>query len=290
MGFDSVAISVVIPVFEGGINLSLALASVAAQTLAPLEILVVDDASSAPPHEIVARAGLPARLLTSPQNNGPAAARNLGVRHARGRFIAFLDADDLWLPGKLAAQAAAALARPDPDDVVCVAETWELWPQGERRRPRWRPEESALGDFFFLRSGVMQTSSMFVSARLAQAFPFDARLRQYEDILLLLALERAGADFVFQDEKLFVWRRGHGGRQLSRRLHYASGLAFGEAARGLLSARAAAAFRARHFGPALLRRDPLAFARAALKAWRLGAVDARGLAGAVRRSLSVELY
>ena len=136
----------------------------------------------------------------------------------------------------------------------------------------------------------MQTSSLFVAAKLARAHPFEEGLRQYEDHAFLLGLEAAGADFVFQDEKLFVWRRGHGGRQLSQRLHYASGRAFLDAARDKLSRQAAAAFETRHFGPALLRRRPLAFADAAFRAWRLGAVSARGLAGAVKRSLTVEVY
>ena len=104
---DVASVSVVIPVFEARETLKAALASVAAQTLQPLEILVVDDASPVPP-DVPA----PARTLRAPRNRGPAAARNLGIAAARGRFVAFLDADDLWLPGKLAAQAEAALARP----------------------------------------------------------------------------------------------------------------------------------------------------------------------------------
>jgi len=282
---DEASISVVIPFFGAHEALKAALASVAAQTLAPMEVLVIDDASPEPPD-----VSDTIRLLRLAKNCGPAAARNVAIAGARGRFLAFLDADDLWAPGKLKAQAAAALARPDPDACVCVAETWERWPDGDRRRARWRPEDGPLGDFFFVRSGVMQTSSLFVATALARAHGFDARLRQYEDLQFLLDLEGAGADFVFQDEKLFVWRRGHGGRQLSQRLHFASGRAFLDAAGPRLSPRASAAFEARHFGPALLRRQPLAFAGAAFRAWRLGGVSARGLAGAVMRSLEVEVY
>lgn len=281
---NEATISVVIPFFNEPANLAAALASVAAQTLQPLEILVVDDGAPVAP-DVQA----PVRLLKTGRNLGPAAARNLGVAAACGRFIAFLDADDLWLPDKLRVQAAAALARPDPDACVCVAQTFERWPQGDRRRARWRPQEEALGDYLFVNSGLMQTSSLFVATKLARAHPFDERLRQYEDLALLLDLERGGADFVFQDEKLFVWRRGQK-RQLSQRLNYSSGLAFLDAQRPHLSAKVAAAFEARHFGPALLRRRPLVFAKAALRAWRLGAVSARGLAGVLRRSLQVEVY
>jgi glycosyltransferase involved in cell wall biosynthesis len=282
---EPASVSVVIPVFGAGEGLRAALDSVAAQTLAPLEIIVVDDASPVLP-DVDAEV----RLIRLAQNRGPAVARNQGVAQARGRFVAFLDADDLWLPGKLEAQAKAALARPDPDACVCIAETWERWPQGDRRRARWRPETGPLGDFLFVRSGVMQTSSLFVATRLAAANPFDARLRQFEDWQFLLGLEAAGADFVFQDEKLFVWRRDHGGPQLSGRLHFASGRAFLDVARPRLTRQAAAAFEARHFGPALARRHPLAFTRAAFRAWRLGAVSARGIAGAVKRSLETEIY
>ncbi len=97
-----VPISVVIPAYNAADFLADALASVAAQTVAPFEVIVVDDASVDETAEIAMRAG--AHVVRLERNGGVAAARNAGIAIARAPWIAFLDADDLWHADKLAAQ------------------------------------------------------------------------------------------------------------------------------------------------------------------------------------------
>jgi glycosyltransferase involved in cell wall biosynthesis len=92
-------VSVVIPC-HGGETLGRALDSVFAQTLPPLEIIVVDDASPTP----VTADGV--RVLRLERNVGPAEARNAGWEAARGTYVAFLDSDDAWHPRKLELQTA----------------------------------------------------------------------------------------------------------------------------------------------------------------------------------------
>lgn len=104
-------ISVIIPVYNGERFLVEAIRSVLDQTLPPDEIIVVDDGSTDDGAAIARSFGSPVRVLTQ-ANLGPAAARNLGVAHAAGDLLAFLDADDLWLPDKLARQAQ--MLRDDP--------------------------------------------------------------------------------------------------------------------------------------------------------------------------------
>ena len=110
-------ISCIVPVFNGERYISEALDSILAQTYRPLEILVVDDGSADGTGVVFAGYGAPVRYLPQP-NAGQAAARNLGLSAARGEFVAFLDADDLWHPEKLARQMARFEARPDLD--MCV--------------------------------------------------------------------------------------------------------------------------------------------------------------------------
>lgn len=100
----SPAISVVIPAYNAEAFVARAIESVLAQTLPVLEVLVVDDGSRDKTADVVTRCGGPVRLLRQ-ANSGPAAARNHGVREARGEWIAFLDADDAWLTAKLEIQA-----------------------------------------------------------------------------------------------------------------------------------------------------------------------------------------
>ncbi len=98
-------VSVITPVYNASRSLPETLASVHAQTLTDWEHLLVDDGStdnSVPIIEAAASEDARIRLLRSPQNGGPSLARNLAIEAATGRFLAFLDADDLWLREKLA--------------------------------------------------------------------------------------------------------------------------------------------------------------------------------------------
>jgi glycosyltransferase involved in cell wall biosynthesis len=96
-------ISVVIPAYNAERFLPRCLASVFAQTLAPYEVIVVDDGSTDGTAQIAEELGA---TVVRRANGGAAAARNTGVRHATGEWIAMLDADDWWDPRKLALQAA----------------------------------------------------------------------------------------------------------------------------------------------------------------------------------------
>lgn len=106
-------VSVVIPAFRSHASIGRALASVHAQTLPPLEVIIVDDASPAEEFDRLqaevrgfdwSRIGL--TILALPENRGPASARNAGWDRARGDYVAFLDSDDAWHPDKLQRQVA----------------------------------------------------------------------------------------------------------------------------------------------------------------------------------------
>jgi glycosyltransferase involved in cell wall biosynthesis len=104
-------VSVIIPVYNGERYLSAAIESVLAQTVLPLEIVIVDDGST-DESKMVARRFVPNVRVVTQSNGGPAAARNRGVGLARGDFLAFLDADDLWVSNKLQRQLQALAADP----------------------------------------------------------------------------------------------------------------------------------------------------------------------------------
>ncbi len=122
------SISVIIPSFDRVAVLPRAIDSVLAQTLAPVEIIVVDDGSADGTAEMVAARFPQVRLLRQ-ENRGVSAARNAGIAIARGGWLAFLDSDDEWLPGKLAAQREV-LAE-NPDCRLCHAE--EIWIRNGKR-------------------------------------------------------------------------------------------------------------------------------------------------------------
>jgi hypothetical protein len=97
---ESTLISVVIPVHNGARFLPEAIGSVLAQDHEPLELIVVDDGSTDDLERVVADLPVEVTYLRQSQQ-GPAAARNAGIRAARGDIVAFLDVDDLWPPGVL---------------------------------------------------------------------------------------------------------------------------------------------------------------------------------------------
>lgn len=116
-------VSVVIPLHNGEETIQRTLASVLDQSWSNLEVVVVDDGSTDDGPALVGRcAALDRRVrLVRQANAGVAAARNLGARDARGDFLAFVDADDLWAPEKIELQMAAMLAGGDP---VGLIYTW----------------------------------------------------------------------------------------------------------------------------------------------------------------------
>src|SRR5262245_5211459 len=119
---ESPAVSIVIPAYRASHCVPDALASVFRQTFTDFEVIVVNDGS--PDTAALTRAVAPysTRVRYIAQTNrGAAAARNTGIRMARGEFIAFLDADDIWLASFLECQMAALAVRPRHALVYCDA-------------------------------------------------------------------------------------------------------------------------------------------------------------------------
>src|ERR1700683_2632899 len=105
--------SVIIPAYNVSGIIGRAVRSAAAQTFPPLEILVIDDCSTDNTVEVVRALGreIPSiRLLSTPANGGPSAARNVGLRAAKGDWIALVDSGVAWEPGRLERLSEAAAA------------------------------------------------------------------------------------------------------------------------------------------------------------------------------------
>lgn len=110
------SVSVIIPTYNAALFLPEALSSVRGQTRPPTEIIVVDDGSTDNTQELKALKVPDTRYIYQ-ENTGAAAARNRGAALAAGDYLAFLDADDLWVPGKLAWQIEVLKKSPQIDMV-----------------------------------------------------------------------------------------------------------------------------------------------------------------------------
>lgn len=111
VGAEPDLVSVVLPVYNGDRWLAEAIDSVLGQTYRPLELIVVDDGSSDGSSGILVRS--PQVISIHQANAGCAVARNRGIAAARGAFIAFIDQDDRWTPGKLAIQVEHLRTHPE---------------------------------------------------------------------------------------------------------------------------------------------------------------------------------
>ena len=109
--------SVIIPTFNRAHFLPETLASVFAQTFMDYETIVVDDGSTDTTQDCLKLLGNRITVLIQP-NRGPGAARNLGARHAKGDYLAFLDSDDLWFPWTLQVYAEVVRSENCPSFIV----------------------------------------------------------------------------------------------------------------------------------------------------------------------------
>ncbi len=165
-------VSVIIPAYNAGRFIRETVESALNQTYPHLEVIVVDDGSPQPVAQVVEADPARVRYIRKP-NGGPASARNAGLRRSRGELVAFLDADDVWEPDKLAAQVAALEAYPTAGLAYAAvrkidAEGRPLPPGPPARRPSGRifPE-------LFMRN-IIPTSTVVVRRScLEQAGLFD---------------------------------------------------------------------------------------------------------------------
>lgn len=118
-------VSVVIPAYNCARTISAALESVQQQTLMPREIVVVNDGSTDDTESVLKTLSneFPNLRCIGQTNGGPAAARNKGIDHAKGTWVAFLDSDDAWKPNKLESQFALI---PNSQDLHWIAGSYDL--------------------------------------------------------------------------------------------------------------------------------------------------------------------
>lgn len=121
--YGSPLISIIIPCFNCSTFIIEAISSVIDQNYTSIEIIIIDDGSVDGSAEIADQYGSPVKVIRQ-KNQGPAAARNRGIRESKGEFIAFLDGDDVWLPNKLADQVRFLQENQDVDIIYGDFKRW----------------------------------------------------------------------------------------------------------------------------------------------------------------------
>jgi glycosyltransferase involved in cell wall biosynthesis len=181
-------ISVVIPCHNNGAHLTETLLSVRAQTRQPLEVIVVDDASS-DDSAAVASKFEEVRLITLPRNSGVSWARNTGLLAARGEMIAWLDGDDIWEPGHLAVVAGLLEQHPSAGMAFSLTRAFGMFHNvWEPLLPPLQPVDAFWPSW---QQTVAQMSTCVVWREGAVALKgFDPTIRSVEDFEFFLRLSR----------------------------------------------------------------------------------------------------
>jgi len=199
-------VSVIIPSYNRGWIIQEAIDSVLDQDFDDYELIVVDDGSDDNTRDILGSCGKAITVLRQ-SNRGVSAARNSGIEKASGRLIAFLDSDDLWLPGKLSAQVKFFEENAD----AVINQTQEIWVRnGVRVNPKKRHHK--FSGMIFERSlalCLVSPSAVMIKKNLFDAVGvFDEHLPSCEDYDLWLRIScRYPVHLI--DIPLIIKRGGH---------------------------------------------------------------------------------
>lgn len=203
-------VSVIIPTFNRCHYLIEAVDSVLAQTYENIEVIVIDDGSTDGTNETLKDRYGEKIIYFWQENRGESVARNLGVSIAKGEYIAFVDSDDLWLPGKLSRQMS--ILRNDPEIAAVFCEAWVIDQDGIQIQDTPIGVNRRTSDFvienLFIRNIIPLGASTCLMRRTAfeilGGFPGDIRFGEDWELWLKIILNYR---VLFLNEPLCSWRR-----------------------------------------------------------------------------------
>ncbi|MBB5710693.1 glycosyltransferase [Sphingomonas xinjiangensis] len=204
-------VSVVMAVYNGADHLPETLQSLADQSFTDWELIAVDDCSGDDSVDVLERFGDPRiRVIRSPENGGPVAARNRAFADVRGRYVAGLDQDDMSLPERFVRQVEFLDRYPD---TVLVSTAADLLVAGKRQPGQWpRPLTRARIDWLMLiRNPIAWSSVMFRADAARRLDPFERPERRYVEDFDLYQRLRAFGRIDQIDEVLMLYRVHPGG-------------------------------------------------------------------------------
>ena len=255
------SVSAVIPTRNRPEMVVAAVESALAQTHGPLEVIVVVDGPDPPTvaalEDLRKRTGdSRLRILALAESHGGAEARNLGVREARGAWVAFLDDDDLWLPQKLSRQLDAAERSIAIDPVIASAVLARgpgfeaVWPR------RLYRSGNSMSEYLFCRQGwtygaaLLQTSTLLAPRHLLLRVPFTAGLKKHQDWDWLLRVSGTPGVQVWQSPEALAIFHVEGSRaSVGRAPDWEFSVRWARERRALFTPRAFSAFVATECAP-----------------------------------------
>jgi glycosyltransferase involved in cell wall biosynthesis len=243
-------VSVVVPTRSRPALAVRAVQSALAQTHAAVEVLAVVDGPDAETEAALAQIADPRLcVIVLPERGRAPNARNIGVLAARGHWTAFLDDDDEWLPGKIAAQlqlaSTARAAAP-----ILASRLISRTPRADTVMPRRLPAPGEpVSEYFTVRRGLfygdgfIQTSTIMAPTDLVRRVPFTVGLRRQQELdWTLRALRHPGTELLYAPDPLVIWHQDEDRDRISIEMPWQEQWQWLHDSRDMFTRRAYAAF------------------------------------------------
>ena len=293
--------SIVIPTFNRADTMMDTLASCWKQTCTDFEVILVDDGSSDNTRAVAESVEHKALRYIYQDNAGPAAARNTGLDAATGRYIAYLDSDDVWLPDHLAHAKTALETTDNSGSAPDFLYTQIIVDRGVDRywiKPATAMQtHDSIFDYLYVRGGFIQTSTMIIATHYRETVRWDETVTFGDNDQYAIDLWKAGAIPRMLDTPQTLYADAISADALSQ-LPVFSGntekhtnfLNWMEAQRSLMSEQAWHGFTGHFKSVALARTAPLDSIRLVWRSHQAGVIGLRGVARQLLQNFAPRLY
>ncbi|WP_298532303.1 glycosyltransferase family 2 protein [uncultured Algibacter sp.] len=202
-------ISVIIPFYNDYETIGETLESLAQQSHSVYEVIIVDDFSNNEKEVENAisdyKSILPLRLLRNNQNKNGAYSRNRGIMNSRGDIIAFLDADDTWMPNKTQ-RMIQFVNKYGLERLFFSKVNIDVNGLSNFSRPKGFNSKVHISEYLFLEDGFIQTSSIFCGSNIAKEVLFQEHFKRHQDYDFVLRAYHKGVKFQFIPEELVTYK------------------------------------------------------------------------------------
>ncbi|MFT4599939.1 MAG: teichuronic acid biosynthesis glycosyltransferase TuaG [Arenicella sp.] len=208
-------VSIIVPIYNGASFIKETVQSCLDQTYENWELIIIDDGSTDNSAEIIKGFLSDKVRYFRKENGGQASARNLGIEKSKGDWIAFLDADDIWVAEKLQKQIFVIENDSELDLIFCHAYVFQEKKNQKQEYPSWKTDKLKGPNFvkeLFCRSGIINSSVLLKKESLSDLqFDEGTDIIGTEDWDLWLRLALANKTFYGLEDKLVYYREHEGG-------------------------------------------------------------------------------
>ncbi|MDB3935380.1 glycosyltransferase family 2 protein [Granulosicoccus sp.] len=288
--------SVIIPTYNRADSVLDTLSSCFAQSCEDFEIVVVDDGSSDATLDTLKSVDDSRLVVIAQENAGPAAARNRGMRQARGQYIAFLDSDDQWYPDFLEAVEKVIKAEGEVlvyGQIVVDRGVGRYWVKPDRALQA----EESIYDFLYVHGGFIQTSTMVVPRQLCDKVLWDESVTYGDNDQFAIDCWRTGIRFCMLPGAYTHYADAISDDALSQLPIYAGSsekytnfFSWMATQKTHMSVQAWAGYQARVESVALARKAPMQSFKLLWEARKVGAISLSGILRQIVQNLAPRLY